>query len=178
MMAMLGAVQARLKQGEKTADDLLDFIIRNPGFSSYEIAHKLSWSGGRVRAALKRLEKTGQVRFRHVGKKKLVFPVEWYEMLDWSQMGFVKFKDLPRSLQAKIIASELQSDRLLPVALLIELKRKEALSPQKAIPIETLHGELTKLLNEYLQEKARLIKIHANHVHLTELGKEVIKNIA
>lgn len=68
-----------------TEERVYDFVCKNPGTCTYEIAKKLKMSGGRVRHALNQLNSKGLVRFKFVRTnpriKKLSYPVDAWSLV-------------------------------------------------------------------------------------------------
>ena len=66
-------------------DTIYDFVCQNPGLNTYEIAKKLSMTGGRVRYALLRLQRMGLIEFKFQRNssriEKLTYPVKALKLL-------------------------------------------------------------------------------------------------
>ncbi len=76
-----------------TFETIYDFVSQSPGLNTYELAKRLSMTGGRIRYTLSRLQKMGLIEFkfeRHNPRiEKLTFPVSASKLL-------------PRSLKLKL----------------------------------------------------------------------------
>lgn len=50
------AIRKKIKIGQETSKELLDYLRKNPGKTIYDISKNLNWSTGKVQKALHRTE--------------------------------------------------------------------------------------------------------------------------
>jgi len=89
-LAAKASAEIRGLRAEANKDELMYYIEKNPGLSSYELAKKLGWSGGKVRYYLQRLLEDNEIRILESRDsqrlKKLVYAIDWKEMIDWTKI--------------------------------------------------------------------------------------------
>jgi len=84
------SAEIRALKAEANKNKLMYIIEKNPGLTSYELAKKLKWSGGKVRYYLRQLLEDNEIIVKEVYNssrlRKVVYAVDWKEMIDWSKI--------------------------------------------------------------------------------------------
>jgi len=84
------SAEVRGLRAEAYKTELMYFIEKNPGLSPYELAKKTGWSRGKVRYYVNELLKGNEIVIKTIKGservKKLIYPVKWIEMVDWTKI--------------------------------------------------------------------------------------------
>lgn len=89
-LAAKASAEIRALRAEANETELMYIIEKSPGLTSYELAKKLNWSGGKVRYYLLKLLKDNEIVVKETHNsarlKKEVYAIDWKEMIDWSKI--------------------------------------------------------------------------------------------
>ncbi len=88
------ANQVRRKKAFENRNQLYEYIDKNPGHTTYELAKKFNWTVGKTDYYIKKLLKDGIIKNSEEivnGRlRKKYRAVDWKELLDWDEI-----KDVP-----------------------------------------------------------------------------------
>lgn len=89
-LAARASAEVRALKAEATQAELMYVIEKNPGLTSYRLARKLGWTGGKVRYHLYQLLEDNEIVVKEVHNssrlRKEIYAVDWREMIDWSKI--------------------------------------------------------------------------------------------
>ena len=89
-LAAKASAEIRALRAEANKNELMYIIEKNPGLTSYELAKKIGWSGGKVRYYLRQLlednEVTVKISYNSSRLRKEIYAIDWKDMIDWSNV--------------------------------------------------------------------------------------------
>jgi len=89
-IAAKASAEVRALKAEANKNELMYIIEKNPGLTSYELAKRLGWSGGKVRYYLRQLLEDNEIimkeKYNSSRLRKEVYAIDWKEMIDWSKI--------------------------------------------------------------------------------------------
>lgn len=89
-LAAKASAEVRGLRAEANKNELMYIIQRKPGLTSYALAKRLDWSGGKVRYYVRQLLEDNEIivkeKYNSSRLRKEIYAIDWKEMIDWSKI--------------------------------------------------------------------------------------------